>query len=306
MTLDFDNQVVVDAYRLGGTPAVRRELEIVRRLSARVVFIEIGGYQCTLVLGRESALLVDPLDTGRAARVIKIVRETFGLEISTLVYSHMHWDHISGAAHVMAESRYGVDVAIHAALSCAEGVASRQTGVVPSVVHADGESFDFEGTTVTLSVVGGHTPDLTLILFPEEQVAHAVDLIHPGQAEFFDFGRAIDIWSFERALDALAAASWRVLCAGHGDIGWPTDVTRAQSYLRDLRAVTAAAVDEAVVVQGVSADTPNSRADILRRSIRDGARTALLASWSVLLPGLEYTLDSHIDRMADELLYFGG
>jgi hypothetical protein len=83
-------------------------------------------------------------------------------------------------------------------------------------------------------------------------------------------------------------------------------VTRAQSYLRDLRAVTAAAVDEAVVVQGVSADTPNSRADILRRSIRDGARTALLARWSVLLPGLEYTLDSHIDRMADELLYFGG
>lgn len=303
--LDILSGVVVEGTRLPGSAGERRSRITVRELSSRVLLVEVGGYQCTVALGAVSAVLVDPLDEDRAAQVVALVREHYAREISDVIYSHAHADHVSGTARVAAETRHPVPLAIHAVSECAENVVARGRHPAPSVVHPSGEAFELDGISVRLELLGGHTEDSTLVLFPDDAVAHAVDLVHPGQAEFFDFGAATDLWSYERAIDTLAGAQWRVLTAGHGQLGWPSDVRLVQEYLRDLRAATSNAIAATLAAPLDSPDVANARVDALRRGIRDRARGVMLEAWASRLAGLDYTVDSHISRMADELLYFG-
>ena len=65
----------------------------------------------------------------------------------------------------------------------------------------------------------GHSSDNSWILVKGEGVIHNVDMIHPGQLEFDNFGVGHYIIGYEDALRELLTLPWSIMTAGHGNIG---------------------------------------------------------------------------------------
>lgn len=301
MQIDMRDRVLQPGERIGITAEARRDRLSIRRLSEHAYWIDVLGYHTTLVVGEESALLIDPLDGERTGQLIEIAASVFQRSISDVVYSHGHSDHIGGVGAILRQS---TPVTIHASAACAQLVEQRGLFPAPTVVHRDREPFAFSGIDLQLVTVGGHTIDTTAVHLPDEGVLHAVDLIHPLQSEFPLFGGAVDIPSYEGALAQLAALDWRVMTAGHGDIAYPGDVAIVQEYLRDLRVETARAIDAVRADPPAASTVPNARVTALHTAIQNRAADALLRIWGQRLPGLEFAAASHVERMANELLYY--
>lgn len=291
-TLDADG-------RVPGTARERRATTTAVELSPRAIWLEVRGYQTTVVRGDASALVIDPLDEERARDIIAFVHERLGLAVTAVAYSHHHGDHIRGVGVLKeagAREIYALD-------ACADLVRARGRYAEPTRVLHDGESFRFDGVDITGHLIGGHSVDLAAFLVGD--VAHAPDLVHPAQAEFFGFGGAVDLASYESALAAISALHWQRMTAGHGQLGVPADVRLVREYVAELRSLVAAAL-EPVRDVGVArdGDDPLSAAGRLRDGVRDAVLPELLGAWARRLPGLARTAPSHIERAFDALAYF--
>lgn len=167
----------------------------------------------------------------------------------------------------------------------------------------EGEPFDFEGLTLEAVELGGHTPDNTMWVVRGQAVAHAVDLVHPGQAEFFGFGSA-DLREYRAALVAILGAEWDHLIAGHGALGRRADVVVALAYFDDVWDAV-----ERVRSRHPAKDFPqpttHTYAWIARRTavVLADVREQLAVSWGGL-PGFEVVIGSQVERMLVQQEYY--
>jgi len=174
----------------------------------------------------------------------------------------------------------------------------------PTRVIADGETFDFEGVAIEARVIGGHTEDSTWYRLPGEGVLHMVDLVHPGQAEFDSFGMAPDLAGYRSALETALSEDWRVLTAGHGQLGWRDDVRSVLDYLDDLGGC---------VSDSLTMNPPEQFVDPRRHgyaaiqarlaAVQEQALAQLSPRWGSL-PGFEIAAPSHVKRVFLEQSYF--
>jgi glyoxylase-like metal-dependent hydrolase (beta-lactamase superfamily II) len=303
--LDFELGLVPDGYRVNGPAHGDIESIIVRRLSEHGYWIDCGGYQSTLVVGEESGLLVDPLSGNRGVHIREAVRKLFSREISTIAYSHRHGDHIADATALERDrATTSQSLGILAGEICSRRVTLEGRYPAPTRVLADGEMIDFEGIRIEAKVIGGHTEDLTWFRLVDEGVLHLVDTVHPAQAEFESFGMAIDLGDYRRALEAARSSDWRVMTAGHGQIGWPGDIDVVLEYLNDL---------SSVVSESILANPPGAFTDISRHryawfsarlvQVQNDSVAALRPRWGEL-PGFDQACPSHVHRMFLQLAYF--
>jgi glyoxylase-like metal-dependent hydrolase (beta-lactamase superfamily II) len=303
--LDYTAGVIPSGYRVYGSVATRRKSITLRQLSPRVLWVDVFGYQATVLIGANSAMLIDPLDVTRAHAIVELMRREFSVEISCIAYSHWHGDHIRGANSVLESTRWREPLSIVATEVCASEVRVRGIYPLPTIELRVGDSFDFEGIELRFSNVGGHTVDSTLINVVADGVAHCVDLVHPLQAEFFSFGAALGFGDYVRALEKLSEQKWTVLTAGHGDIGWPSDVQLALEYCAGLKRVTAEAVREVQSApERATGDSPMAAAADLRKRVIASAVPKIERVWSARLPGLKFAVESHVLSVLDDILYF--
>jgi glyoxylase-like metal-dependent hydrolase (beta-lactamase superfamily II) len=264
--------------------------------------VEARGYQCTAVRGAESVLLLDPLAGGRISEVLAAVESALKLPVSAFAYSHHHGDHISDASDLLeqldASSR---PISVYGTVACAQAVHERGRYPVPDVILPNTGGFNFEDVPIQVEVIGGHTADNTCYQLPEG-VVHCVDLVHPGQAEFDSFGLTHSVHDYERALRRLLDLPWRVMTAGHGQIGWRADVQTVLRYLTDVQhAVTDALT---VVPARPSPTDKTSYPEIAHRlsEVTEICRSELATCWSEL-PGFADVVDSHIRVAFMDLVY---
>jgi len=302
--LDVELSVVADGARVAGDAYERASRLTVRRLSEHAYWVESGGYHSTVVVGTSSLLLLDPLSGGRGERIREAVERVFGLSLSAIAYSHGHRDHSGDAAALTGTATRGHHMDVIATEACAARVARTVGLVSPTRVIANDETFDFEGVTIEARVIGGHTEDSTWYRLPEEGVLHMVDLVHPGQAEFDSFGMAPDLAGYRSALETALNADWRVLTAGHGQLGWRDDVRMVVAYLDHVGECVGAALG----------DNPPERFTDPRRhgytaiqarlaAVQDQALAQLSPRWGSL-PGFEVAAPSHVKRVFLEQAYF--
>jgi glyoxylase-like metal-dependent hydrolase (beta-lactamase superfamily II) len=294
--LDVDLDQVRDGDRLAADRADRVTL---RRLSEHAYWVEAGGYQSTVVVRGSSALMLDPLSGGRGVLVRDAVREVLSADVTMIAYSHAHRDHCADVGAILATA----PVPIVASSACAARSATLSGVAPPTRVLCDGDVLDFEGIAVEVRVVGGHSPDLTWFRLPDEGVLHLVDTLHPGQAEFDSFGMAVDTAEYRRVLQTAYDADWRVLTAGHGQLGWRGDVRLVLDYLDDLRSLVQVALVAHPIAGFAGGGHSYGRIAAQLAAVQEDVLASLTPRWGSL-PGFGDVAHSHVKRMFLDLLYF--
>lgn len=213
-----------------------------QRLTERVYWVESLVYQSTFVVGDRGVMVIDPLSYGRGQNVLKAIREVTSLPVTTVVYSHYHFDHIGDADSFVKDAKsHGKALRIVANAECVREI-HKYGDKVPlptKVIKVPRGSFKFEDTLIEVGTPEqGHSTDNSWVLLKEEGVIHNVDMIHPGQLEFDNFGVGHYVDGYEKALQELLTLDWKIMTAGHGNIGSREDVQSVLDYLADLREYT--------------------------------------------------------------------
>ena len=212
----------------------------IQRLTDRVYWVEVMGYQSTVLVGETGVLVIDAPRDGRGAGIIQAIRsEITDLPITTLVYSHYHYDHVGDAqAYVEEATRTGTELRI-VGTAAAQKQIQRYGNRIPvptEVISVPRGHFEFEGTVIEMGTPAvGHTTDNSWILLRGDNVVHNVDMLHPGMLVFPNFALAEDLLGYEESLRELLTIDWDILVTGHANIGSREDVQLALDYFDDVR-----------------------------------------------------------------------
>ena len=240
---------LVPGQKLAGSDFERAQQPyIIQRLTEHAYWVEISGYQSTVVVGDAGVMVIDAPCCGRVPNFLTAIREITDLPVTTLVYSHYHLDHVAGAIdYVKDAQRTNTPLRIVGTIATTAQIAKfgAKIPLPTEVVSVPRGRFDFEGMTVLVGTPPtGYTTDNSWILLEDEGVLHNVDLVHPGYLEFMDFGVAEDIDGYEKSVRELLSIEWQILCPGHSNIGARSDVELVLDYLSDIRKHVANAMGE--------------------------------------------------------------
>jgi glyoxylase-like metal-dependent hydrolase (beta-lactamase superfamily II) len=196
-----------------------------------------GNNQSIFVVTNEGVIATDPVSYGRpqgGAAYIEEIKKVTDKPIKYLVYSHHHFDHITGGRPFKDA---GAKIVAHKRVN--ERLAVQNDAATPP---AD-ETFDKKrtitlgGTALELTFVGLNHSDSTLVMrLPKEKVLFVVDLLPVGQIP----GRGmIDFYPLEAesSIKQILAMDWEQLVPGHpgvGDrLGTKKDVQDQLTFLQD-------------------------------------------------------------------------
>ncbi len=196
-----------------------------------------GNNQSIFVVTNEGVIATDPVAYGRpqgGAAYIEEIKKVTDKPIKYLVYSHHHFDHITGGQPFKDA---GAKIVAHKRVN--ERLAVQND---PATPPAD-ETFDkrrtitLGGTALELTFVGLNHSDSTLVMrLPKERVLFVVDLLPVGQIP----GRGmIDFYPLEAesSIKQILAMDWEQLVPGHpgvGDrLGTKKDVQDQLTFLQD-------------------------------------------------------------------------
>lgn len=214
----------------------------IQRLTERVYWVEVTGYESTIQVGDEGVMVIDAPCCGRIPAYLAAIRELTDLPVTTLVYSHYHLDHVAGASEYLAEAQ-SADRSLRIVANRSTRAQIEKFGnKIPApteIISVPRGTFEFEGRTIVMGTPpSGHTVDSSWILLQEDRVLHSVDLVHPGVLEFMQFGVAEDLDGYEKSVSQLLTIEWDFLCAGHSNVGSRDDVQLVLDYLADIRRYT--------------------------------------------------------------------
>jgi glyoxylase-like metal-dependent hydrolase (beta-lactamase superfamily II) len=111
----------------------------------------------------------------------------------------------------------------------------------PTRLFAERTSISLGGKTVEMTHLPVHSPDMTVLRFPEEDAVFFVDFISVKRLPFQTLP-GIDIDALLAAIREVEAMDFSIAIGGHGDIGTKQDVVEHRHYLEDLRDSVAAGI----------------------------------------------------------------
>ena len=111
----------------------------------------------------------------------------------------------------------------------------------PSIVYSDTRTITLGGKSVELiHIPSDHSPDMTVLRFPDEDAVFFVDIISVKRLPFMDFPGLASVESLIETIRAVEAIDFSVAVGGHGDIGTKEDVADHRRYVEELRDAVAA------------------------------------------------------------------
>lgn len=115
----------------------------------------------------------------------------------------------------------------------------------PSTVYSDTRTITLGGKSVELvHIAADHSPDMTVLRFPDEDAAFFVDIISLRRLPFQNFPGLADVDGLIETIRSVEALDFSVGIGGHGDIGTKEDVADHRRYIEELRDAVAAGIAE--------------------------------------------------------------
>lgn len=196
-----------------------------------------------VVVTNDGVIVTDPMGATAAAKMIEAIGEVTDQPVKYVIYSHDHWDHISGA-QVFKDN--GATIIQH---ELAAATAGENESVVPADTTWSGAQHDIElgDQTVELHYIGpSHGEGMTVMRLPEQGILHTIDVVTPERIAFSVMpGSTPSKWI--EALTHVESLEFERIIPGHGPAEAPREAVMLQrEYLEDL----SSAITEAAGVVG--------------------------------------------------------
>jgi glyoxylase-like metal-dependent hydrolase (beta-lactamase superfamily II) len=195
-----------------------------------------------IVVTSDGVIVTDPISAAAAKPMMNEIKKITDKPVKLVIYSHNHWDHISGAKIFKDQ---GAKIVQHE-------LAAKHTRPNPAVVPAD-ETFSGDKHLVTLGdqtvelIYPGpsHGSGLVVMLLPKERILHTIDIVTPGRIAFRNMP---DFYPQDwiKALKKVEQLDFDRLVPGHGPASAPKSaVAEQREYIEDLTAAVAKATKTA-------------------------------------------------------------
>lgn len=197
-----------------------------------------GNRVSVFVVTSAGVLATDPGGYGQPKRVptyLEEIRKVTDKPIKYLVYSHHHYDHISGGQPFKDA---GAKIVAHKQAKVRLAALKDPDTPLPDEVMDKKKVIKLGATTVELTYHGLNHSDSTIALrLPKEKVLFVVDLIPVGSVP----GRGmIDFYPLEaeKSIESMLKLDWNILIPGHpgapgGRFGTKADAQEQLTFLRE-------------------------------------------------------------------------
>ncbi len=189
------------------------------------------AYYSMFVVTAEGVIVIDPVNPDLASAMMKEIGEVTDQPVKYVIYSHNHWDHISGG-QIFQDA--GATVISH--IETKENIIPNANVVMPNQTWT-GDRFDIRlgGKTLELYYFGAsHGDGMTVFLLPQEKVLFTADLVVPKRVGFM-FLPDFSPQNWIRTLKEIEKLEFEAALFAHDHpIGTRKDIVLQREYLEDL------------------------------------------------------------------------
>lgn len=227
-------------------PAIDQEKGyLVDEIEGGLYWVTDGTYNIMFLTTGEGVIVVDaPPNLGE--KMLNAIADVTEEEITHVVYSHAHADHIAAAHLFPADAVYIAHEEAAALIARGNADSDYPFGVFlggspvpePTITFSDSYTLEVGTQTLELEYKGpNHSPGNIFIYAPDQNVLMLVDVIFPGWAPFLNLAIASDVPAFIQAHDDALAYDFETFVGGHlTRLGTREDVQLQKEYILDMRA----------------------------------------------------------------------
>ncbi len=211
----------------------------IQRLGKNTYWILHNLHAMTLYVGDNEVLLIDAADFLFADRLLDRIQEITLNPLTTLVYTHTHQDHISGAERLVKEMTLRGMSPLRIIASEAfvhESVGYQQQTPMPTETVENGRAtFEFDGETFIMAtpVRWAHSGADSYIITPDKVITF-IDFAQPNRLPIQDVSGVQNLHGYIQFLRHVMGEDWEISNFGHFQPGSRADVQRVLDYFQDL------------------------------------------------------------------------
>jgi glyoxylase-like metal-dependent hydrolase (beta-lactamase superfamily II) len=226
-------------------PAPNAQGYYVGRIERNLHWVTDGVYQAAFLTTKDGVVLFDaPPSIGHnLQRAIDEVARADGVsnKVTYLVHTHHHADH-AGASSLFGKDVVRIGHEETRRLLLRDDDPNRPA---PEETFSDRRTLEIGGERIELAWHGpNHTPDNSVIHFPEHDTLMMADIVNVGWVPVFVVNLSDDIPGYLAMPAAALTYPWTTLISGHlGRLGKREDVLLHQEYMADLEANARIALD---------------------------------------------------------------
>ena len=219
-------------------PPVNEQGYHVGRVERNLYWVTDGVYQAAFLTTQDGVVLFDaPPSIGHnLQRAIDEIAQTNGVsnKVTYLVHTHHHADH-GGASSLFGKDVVRIGHEETRRLLLRDDDPGRPA---PEETFSDRRTLEIGGERIELAWHGAnHTPDNSVVHFPEHDALMMVDIVNVGWVPVFVVNLSDDIPGYLGMPATALTYPWKTLISGHlGRLGTRDDVILHQQYMADLEA----------------------------------------------------------------------
>ncbi len=213
-----------------------------------------NAHRTVFLVTSEGIILADPIGTDFAMWLKAELSERFDLPVRYVLYSHFHQDHASGGAVFEEEAEF---IGHENMIPNLEAVAGQEIYAevrAPDITYVDRMTVTLGGKTVEMvHALPSHSNDSSIIFFPDERAAFAVDFVNVRRVPFQTMaGAPISAW-INANTDMQARVDYDIMVPAHGQVGTKEDVNDSTRYMVELLEAVTEAVESGLSLEETQA-----------------------------------------------------
>lgn len=191
------------------------------------------------VVGNDAVLAVDPISVEAAKIYVQEIKKITSKPIRYLVYSHNHYDHITGGA------AFGqMEIIAHEKAREKLAILKNPNIPLPTATFTDRKVIDLGGKAIELIYPGrSHSDNLIVVYLPQDKILFTVDIVSHRSVGFMDLPDSY-FPDWLGALNKVNQLDFETLLFGHGPPGKREIVRENIEYYTDLMAEVKKLVDQ--------------------------------------------------------------
>ena len=203
-----------------------------------------GSARTIFMVTKDGVIATDPATPKDAKAMREEIRKVTDKPVKYVVYSHNHWDHVSGGQIFKDE---GAKFISHE--KCVQHFKDKPNPeiVMPDITFPKNYTLKLGGRSLELIYLGPNHGDCLVFMRPDSEngkYLFAVDIATPGGAPL-TFMAGYDPANWLRTLKELEAMNFSVMIPGHGvPLADKSSITERRKYLEALMAAVKKANDE--------------------------------------------------------------